>query len=171
ATFEGSMYCFVFNWTPALDAGGGLPPPHGLIFSSFMMACMCGSSFFGMLDSSYRPVKVLLPVILTAAAALGLTALSLARGSTSNGAVFAGFLIFEACVGAYFPCVGTVKSEVVPEEARAGVYNVYRVPLNAFVIFLLLTDISPATQFGACCCLLSVAAGAVWLLGRVEQTR
>lgn len=26
-------------------------------------------------------------------------------------------------VGAYFPCVSTVKSQIVPEEARAGVYN------------------------------------------------
>ncbi|CAE8634538.1 unnamed protein product [Polarella glacialis] len=171
AAFEGSMYCFVFNWTPALDAGGGPPPPHGLIFSSFMMACMCGSSFFGMLDSSYRPVKVLLPVIVAAAAALGLIGFSLARGSTSNAAIFAGFLIFEACVGAYFPCMGTVKSQVVPEDARAGVYNVYRVPLNFFVIFLLLTDISLPMQFGACCCLLLVAAGAVVLIGRAGQTR
>merc|ERR1712194_834752 len=40
ACFEGSMYAFVFNWTPALE-NVRIPPPHGLIFSLFMMACMC----------------------------------------------------------------------------------------------------------------------------------
>merc|ERR1719215_1292941 len=43
AAFEGSMYAFVFNWTPALDSKT-TPPPHGLIFALFMMSCMCGAS-------------------------------------------------------------------------------------------------------------------------------
>merc|ERR1740123_2581079 len=41
--FEGSMFAFVFNWTPAL-ASESTPPPHGVIFALFMMACMCGAS-------------------------------------------------------------------------------------------------------------------------------
>jgi len=44
--FEGSMYIFVFNWTPALSAGSKTTPPFGLIFSIFMIACMGGSSLF-----------------------------------------------------------------------------------------------------------------------------
>ncbi len=44
--FEGSMYIFVFNWTPALSAGSKTTPPFGLIFSIFMVACMGGSSLF-----------------------------------------------------------------------------------------------------------------------------
>ncbi|KAL7548442.1 hypothetical protein ACHAWF_016879 [Thalassiosira exigua] len=48
--FEGSMYIFVFMWTPALtalakdemgDAFEGLP--FGVIFSTFMVCCMAGS--------------------------------------------------------------------------------------------------------------------------------
>ena len=37
------MFAFVFNWTPAL-ASEVVPPPHGVIFALFMMACMCGAS-------------------------------------------------------------------------------------------------------------------------------
>ena len=33
----------------------------------------------------------------------------------------------------YWPSIGTVKSQVVPEESRATIYNIYRVPLNAIV--------------------------------------
>lgn len=161
SAFEGSMYAFVFNWTPALDAGADTPPPHGLIFSAFMMACMCGSSIFGMLDTSIAPTKALVPVVMASAVALSLVAFSLGRGGASAATIFAGFLAFEACVGAYFPCMGTVKSQVVPEDCRAGVYNLYRVPLNAFVLLLLLTDLSLATAFTACSLLLAFAGMAV----------
>jgi len=34
--FEGSMYIFVFNWTPTFS-GGNETPPYGLIFASFMV--------------------------------------------------------------------------------------------------------------------------------------
>ena len=42
--FEGSMYIFVFNWTPALSTSSSASPPFGLIFAAFMVASMGGSS-------------------------------------------------------------------------------------------------------------------------------
>lgn len=163
AAFEGSMYAFVFNWTPALATGVGSPPPHGLIFSAFMMACMCGSSLFSLVDASQRPARVLLPICLASALSLAIVTFWLGRtGGTPM--VFAGFLAFETCVGAYFPAAGTLKSEVVPENARAGIYNIYRVPLNAVVILLLLTNIPLRMSFGICCGLLAIAVAAVRLL-------
>jgi hypothetical protein len=42
ALFEGSMYAFVLMWTPALS-GEGDDIPHGLIFSSLMLAMLAGS--------------------------------------------------------------------------------------------------------------------------------
>ncbi len=46
--FEGSMYTFVFMWTPALTAGQGdtIDLPFGLIFACFMVCIMIGSSVF-----------------------------------------------------------------------------------------------------------------------------
>ncbi|XP_052622555.1 uncharacterized protein LOC128127873 [Lactuca sativa] len=41
--FEGSMYTFVFLWTPALSANGE-DIPHGFIFATFMLSSMLGSS-------------------------------------------------------------------------------------------------------------------------------
>ena len=38
----------------------------------------------------------------------------------------------------------TVKSTVVPEESRATIYNLFRVPLNAVVLGVLLTDLTVA---------------------------
>lgn len=41
--FEGSMYTFVFLWTPALSPNNE-DIPHGFIFATFMLASMLGSS-------------------------------------------------------------------------------------------------------------------------------
>merc|ERR1719460_528624 len=60
SAFEGSMFAFVFNWTPALDSKT-LPPPHGLIFAEFMMVCMCGASAFTLFGSNLKPLHVLVP--------------------------------------------------------------------------------------------------------------
>lgn len=156
--FEGCMFAFVFNWTPALSSGDS-DAPHGLIFSMFMMACMCGSSLFSIVSATTRPSSVLLPVCLVATLSLGLVTACLGD-EPKTGAIFLGFLIFEACVGIYFPAIGSLKSEVVPEDARAGVYNAYRVPLNAVVVVLLLTDLSLRASFGVCCSLLLLAVAA-----------
>ncbi|CAK9111497.1 unnamed protein product [Durusdinium trenchii] len=168
AAFESSMYVFVFNWTPALDGCSAGTPPHGLIFSAFMMACMCGSSLFNLLDASIAPIKALWPVCLLAAGALATVASSLFTTS-SEALIFFSFLAFEACVGAYFPCVSTVKSELVPEEARAGVYNVYRVPLNMCVVLLLLADLELKTSFAICSILLLSSVLAVTMLGAAPR--
>lgn len=71
---------------------------------------------------------------------------------------FYGFILFEICVGIYFPCMSTLKSKIVPEEHRSTIYNLYRVPLNAIVIFVLLSNLSVNVTFGICVSLLSVAA-------------
>jgi hypothetical protein len=41
--FEGSMYTFVFLWTPALSPNGQ-NIPHGFVFATFMLSSMLGSS-------------------------------------------------------------------------------------------------------------------------------
>ena len=38
----------------------------------------------------------------------------------------------------FYPSYGMVKSEKIPEEIRSAVMNIFRIPLNAFVVLLLL---------------------------------
>jgi len=152
--FEASMFAFVFNWTPALDSKT-LPPPHGLIFAMFMMACICGSSTCSLLGNHFRPATVLFSNMLLATCSLGVVAFAIGMSSGfALQASFYCFLVFEFCVGLYWPTVGTLKSDIVPEDVRATVYNIYRVPLNAVVCVLLLSDISLTASFGFCTALL-----------------
>ena len=46
---------------------------------------------------------------------------------------------------------------MVPEETRATIYNIYRVPLNAIVLGVLLNHISTTTALTCCAGMLFVA--------------
>jgi hypothetical protein len=52
--FEGSMYTFVFLWTPALSPNGE-DIPHGFIFATFMLSSMLGSSIASRLMAQSSP--------------------------------------------------------------------------------------------------------------------
>ena len=82
--------------------------------------------------------------------------------SEAIGCCLSAFMTFEFCVGWYFPCVGIMKSECVPEHIRGSMYNLFRVPLNALVLILLLPRISNESRFAICSCLFSLAVLAPW---------
>merc|ERR1719359_2828 len=67
------------------------------------------------------------------------------------------FVIFEMCVGIYFPAICTLKSEAVPESHRATVYNLFRAPMNLIVVTVLLVnpDLMPTFQLVSSMLLLS----------------
>jgi hypothetical protein len=153
--FEGSMYIFVFMWTPLLtnlntEEGKGLP--FGLIFSTFMVCCMAGSSLFSILIAKLKGEAMAVGIFLVGAASMALVAL----GPTDTLA-FTGMLTFEMCVGMYFPVMGTMKGSIVPEDKRAAIYNLYRIPLNFIVLFSLLTDLKPQVSFTLNACMLGTA--------------
>lgn len=146
--FEGSMYIFVFMWTPALTAlteknsSDEVNLPFGLIFSTFMVCCMAGSSLFSIL--SERMAGEHLGVLLFAVGSLAMATISM---SISDTASFLAMNVFEVCVGMYFPIMGTMKGSIVPESQRSAIYNLYRIPLNFIVLASLLTDLKPETSF------------------------
>lgn len=158
ACFEGAMFAFVFNWTPALQSKE-IPPPLGLIFSLFMMACMCGASLGTVTDGVLRPNLRL--GLVCAVGVATFFVLAFAVGGNHLRPIFGAFLVFEGLVGAYFPTVGLLKSQVVPENVRGTMYNIYRVPLNAVVVCLLLTDLSLLRCYGLCASLLLLALVAI----------
>lgn len=153
--FEGSMFAFVFNWTPALDSKE-IPPPHGVIFAIFMMACMCGASVATIVGNALKPSMRLMTTF-----TIGIGSFAIMASAAGNGSLlmtcFVAFLIFEFCCGLYFPSIGVLKSEVVPENVRTTMYNIYRIPLNAVVVGLLLSNISMIKCFIFCAVLLTVA--------------
>jgi len=146
--FEGSMFAFVFNWTPALSSEI-VPPPHGHIFSMFMMTCMCGASTATIIGSSIK-LSTRLQITFVAGIVAFFTMSTVAGEEQLLPVLFTAFLLFEFCVGLYFPSIGGLKSDIVPENVRTTVYTCFRIPLNAIVVGLLLSDISHIRCFMLC---------------------
>jgi len=51
---------------------------------------------------------------------------------------YASFNVFELCCGLYFPSIGILRSKFVPEDTRATIMNLFRVPLNLIVVLTLM---------------------------------
>jgi MFS family permease len=105
---------------------------HGLVFAAYMVAIMIGSSAFGLLKAKF-PVESIGKVNLIVA----MCSLSVPIFCKNAEMVFFSFVMFETCVGLYFPTQGTLRSKYIPEETRAAIMNFYRVPLNLFVVLTL----------------------------------
>jgi predicted MFS family arabinose efflux permease len=161
--FEGAMYTFVFMWTPAIKTdielfaeannleviGETTAQYLGLIFSIFMICLMIGSSIFQIFSSTKENLYKI-PIIMHLMAAFSMLSVTLFIANKSL--VYYSFLLFEVCCGIFYPAYGVIKSEKIPEEIRSSVMNIFRVPLNAFVILLLLKIkfVSPFAIFIIC---------------------
>lgn len=133
SAFEGAMYTFVFMWTPAMCMDGTKDLPYGLIFSVFMICVMLGSSVFSLIIKTTSIEVVPLYIHSLAILSAGLTWFFI----DNQAVVYFSFLLFEVACGIFFPAYGTLRSIYVPEETRATVMNFFRIPLNAFVVILL----------------------------------
>eukprot|EP00249_Psilotum_nudum_P003611 c17074_g1_i1 orf=407-1798(-) len=168
--FEGSMYTFVFLWTPALSPNDE-DIPHGFIFAIFMLSSMIGSSLAArlMTRSSIRIEGYMQVVFLVSAVSLLMPVLSsfLVEPSGGNdGSIalsghvqFFGFCIFEACVGIFWPSIMKMRSQHIPEESRSTLLNFFRIPVNIFVCIILynVNAFPIAVMFGMCAIFLTMA--------------
>lgn len=164
-TFEGSMYLFVFFWTPALEStktsSGGAALPFGIIFASFMASILASSLAFNMImERQLLKYSSLLLVIFSVANSCFFL---LARGAgASEQSTFWVFCLYEATVGMYWPCMGYLKGKLVDDGIRAQVYSILRIPLNVFVVVSLLVTgdgDSFASVFSTCSMMLLASCG------------
>ncbi|XP_057522237.1 uncharacterized protein LOC130802296 [Amaranthus tricolor] len=168
--FEGSMYTFVFLWTPALSPNDE-EIPHGFIFATFMLASMLGSSIAARLlaRSSPRAESYMQVVFFISAASLLLPIVTnflfdpsevKGGGISFSGCIqVIGFCVFETCVGIFWPSIMKMRSQYIPEEARSTIMNFFRIPLNIFVCVVLYNvNAFPITiMFGMCSIFLFMA--------------
>jgi MFS transporter, MFS domain-containing protein family, molybdate-anion transporter len=147
--FEGAMYTFVFMWTPALKSvaeteaetagtatdGQTTSSYLGLIFAVFMVCVMIGSSCFKMF-STKKENLYRIPLYMHATAFFAMAVITVFL--EYKVVVYSMFLLFECTVGVFYPSYGVIKSEKIPEDIRSAVMNIFRIPLNAFVVVLLL---------------------------------
>ncbi|KAK6859900.1 major facilitator superfamily domain containing protein 5 [Apiospora arundinis] len=135
--FEGTMYLFIFFWSAALKSarlqtGSTEDLPFGLIFSSFMCAMMTGSAIFT-LQTSTKTVQSTTGTLMTVTLVVA-CCLSLAAMLQHERLLFWALCLLEGCIGAYFPSMAHLKSELIEDGIRGRVYSILRFPLNVFVV-------------------------------------
>jgi len=167
--FEGSMYTFVFLWTPALSPNDQ-KIPFGFIFATFMLASMLGSSLASRLMSrpNLKVESYMQVVFLVSAGALCLPVIiqfflpdTPSEGITAGGRLnLLGFCLFECCVGVFWPSIMKMRSQYIPEESRSTIMNFFRIPLNIFVCVVLynVSAFPISVMFGMCAIFLAMAA-------------
>jgi hypothetical protein len=162
--FEAAMYTFIFMWTPAIEertSVGKDDIPFGLIFASFMVSMMLGSSLFSYLCvRKWHPESMMMLVLTT-----GMVVFSIVLLTENVYLCLFCFCVFEGACGVYFPAMGMLKAEYIPDSTRSTIMNLARVPLNFIVCVTLIYvgHMSTSTVF----CLV-----VVWLmLGAATSTR
>jgi len=72
--------------------------------------------------------------------------------AVDNFSILLSFLAFEVCCGIWFPAIGTLRGQYIPERTRATIMNFFRVPLNFLVAVVLLeiSNIDNSTVFAIC---------------------
>lgn len=146
--FECVMYVFVFLWTPLLDHKH---PPLGLVFSVFMVCIMIGSSIYQL--SQYKktePLTMLLIAVILALVSQCGCAMATSFAEVNVYLAYLSFLLLEVAIGIYYPSIGFIKSECIPETYRANIMNWYRVPLNVVICIILLSFHGDIDSRGNC---------------------
>mmetsp|Transcript_8659 Transcript_8659/g.22393 ORF Transcript_8659/g.22393 Transcript_8659/m.22393 type:complete len:450 (+) Transcript_8659:55-1404(+) len=152
--FEAAMFTFVFLWTPAL-AEHKYRSPLGFIFATFMLAIVLGSTAFQLaLELKWTVSRCLETAIVIAIACF------LASYVFDNpSAHFVAFVGFEIACGIYYPAIGSLRGELIPEAERAATMGWFRVPINVLTIVLMFATrvLSHHALFGACAVMCGLA--------------
>lgn len=144
--FEAAMYIFVLQWPPAIakavanSFGDSAGTPYGTVFSCFMASCLFGSTLFGQFAKMKGPTTegVTAGMLAVATVAMSTATYTVSSGSLGLPALIASFFAFEACVGMYFPSIGTLRSKYIPDSHRSVIMNLFGIPLNALVVSVFL---------------------------------
>jgi hypothetical protein len=152
--FEGTIFLFMFFWPetlqdahdrehPGQDAAAAIP--HGVIFASFMAIMVLGALSFNLMtadpnnDSAVHRRTLTPTQLLKVALVVCTVAFSVAAFVREEIALFASFLLLEACNGVYVPSVAYHRGVIISDDARARIYSLMNIPLFVFVVIALRT--------------------------------
>ena len=177
--FEAAMYIFVLQWPPAIakavaaSFGKGAGTPYGTVFSCFMACCLFGSTLFGQFAKMKGPttegVTAGMLTVATIAMSAATYTVSSASAASSLPALIASFFAFEACVGMYFPSIGTLRSKYIPDSHRSVIMNLFGIPLNVLVVsvFMFVKYLGVNGALGISSCALALATLCMTRLNRI----
>lgn len=167
--FEGVVYTVVFCWVPTVQAALGADHlPSGLVFSCFMLCLTLGGFAFP------EAIKVA-SAECCAYCTFGVSAVALLTLSmcSSLPMVMGCLLVFEFCIGMFYPCAAMLRSQYIPDDTQESLMNILRFPLNILVVIgtWLAGARPPHVVFSVCAAWLLLAALLQFILGRYQTQK
>lgn len=140
--FETLLTVFISLWAPALGNAAkatNVNVPFGYIFSFFMVSVMIGSSVYSFLSKKLSDVAI--SSLIFVITFLSMVACGLFYDSVT--VLVLSFNVFEIAFGIYLPCLGSIRSKLLPPDRRTYLMSLLKIPTYAFggIIFLFMTDI------------------------------
>ncbi|XP_067935678.1 molybdate-anion transporter-like [Watersipora subatra] len=137
--FESVMALIVFLWTPVLWPGH---PSLGVVFSSFMVCIMIGTSLHELLTRYHTESLALALSITMAFISCCICVIFTHPDYTNTRICFISFLLYQISVGIYFASISAIREEIIPENHAVSIMNWFRVPLNIIscIVLMLLHD-------------------------------
>ncbi|CAF1588114.1 unnamed protein product [Adineta ricciae] len=167
ALFSASSYIWLIEWAPTLEAATNLtiskPLPLGYIYSGYLSSRLFGACMSGPLLKRFRPQMLLSILYLVAALALSIPIIM----PDEQIIVLFGFVVFQICIGTFWPAIALLRSEYIPNELRSTLMNYLRVPQLLLMLIVLLGHFSLSTVFTLCLSMLLVAMLIMLLLRKL----
>ena len=137
--YEGCMHIFITLWPEILQdtVGKDVPIQFGYVFSGFMLSVMIGSTIYKQYVQLPTSNNVLACAVMLCIATVALT-IPLVLTSGHFTATLGAFMLFEMTAGGYHPCMGAMRTRLVPSDVSASMITLFRVPQNLLVVVLLL---------------------------------
>lgn len=177
--FEAAMYVFILQWPPAIAGavsayfGEGAMTPFGTIFSCFMTCSLLGSLTFGKLLKRKNSMteSTATGMLAAAAASMGAGAYLTSGATTSLAGIMGALCLYEACVGMYFPAIGTLRSKYVPDDQKSVILSLFGIPLNTLVVlaYLFVKELGMSGALGVSSAALAIATGCMAKLHSIAK--
>ena len=128
------LHIFIFTWDPTIKSMQS-DTQSSYIFTILMMSLMTGGASFRSVYSYFEEKIFLTTKFMSLLCFVGF---ALIFSEISYKTTLIGFILYEISVGLFFPVYSKIKAIYLPENQRGTLNNMFKVPFNLIVIYLLI---------------------------------
>lgn len=142
--WQAVLNIFIFAWTPILQNATNMPFNPGMVFISFVLMIIAGTKLYEVF-SIY--LKFDLYLSLAGSILIEIIAFTVVLYSDNFLVSYIALSIVNGICGFYQPVNSIIKAKILKEKVRALLMNIFRIPLNLYVVFALsfMKNLNPET--------------------------
>lgn len=142
--WQATLNIFIFAWTPILQSTTTQEFNPGMVFVSFVLMIISGTKFYEVFNIY---LKFNLFVSLAGCILVELIGFIIVLSTKSFMLTYILLAVINGICGFYQPVNSIIKAKLLKEKVRALLMNIFRIPLNLYVVSALvfLKNLNPDT--------------------------